>query len=31
VHQVVIHLLCAALEVEVSAFLSESAVPEKTT
>ncbi len=26
VHQVVIHLLCASLEVEVSAFLSESAV-----
>ncbi len=31
VHQVVIHLLCAALEVEVSAFLSQSAPREDVT
>ncbi len=31
VHQVVIHLLCAALEVEVSAFLSQSPPSEEVT
>ncbi len=31
VHQVVIHLLCASVEVEVSAFLNESTVAERGT